>query len=90
METFGLHLEDGDDINERMLKKTQDGRQTAVQKAYDSLKDKDGYCFKTEVVDKALSYGCFTSRGQCDALMVKLSMEAKLTEKNKMIKINFN
>lgn len=88
--TFNLHLEDGDDINEHALKTTVDGRLTAIQKAYDSLKDESGYAFEDEVVNKALGYGCFASRGACKTLMGNLMTQGKITFKNNMMKLDLN
>jgi DNA replicative helicase MCM subunit Mcm2 (Cdc46/Mcm family) len=90
METFGLHFVDGEDINERTLKDTVDGRIQAIKNAYDSLKTDEGYAHEDKVVDKALTYNCFSSRGQCEAMMGRLRLESKLTEKHKMIKIRWN
>ncbi len=87
LKTFGMHFETGEFINESSLKKTEDGRRTAIRKSYDELKDDKGYAFESEVVTKACETKCFVSRGQAEALMQTLRMESKLTEKDNMIKI---
>ncbi len=87
LKTFGMHFETGEFINERSLKKTEDGRRTAIRKSYDGLKDDKGYAFEDEVVTKACETKCFVSRGQAEALMQTLRMESKLTEKDNMIRI---
>jgi len=89
LSTFGMHFEDGEFINESSLKKTEDGRRIAIDKAYNVLKNEKGYAFESEVIDKAVEYGCFTSRGQAQALMGTLRMECKLTERDNMIKISW-
>ena len=87
--TFDKHLEDGEFINERSLKKGKEGRDIAIQKAYDLLKNEEGYAFPDEVIEKVLTYGCFNSRGAVETALNNLRMESKLSEKNKMIKIDF-
>lgn len=84
--TFNMHFEDGEFINESSLKKTEDGRRTAMYKAYDKLKDENGYVFEDEVIDEALTYGCFNSRGLAKALINTMRMETKVSEKDKMLK----
>ena len=85
LSTFGMNFESGEFINEATLKKTEDGRRTAIRKAHDELKDENGYSFLDEVIEKALETKCFMSRGQADALINILRVESKLTEKNKMV-----
>ncbi len=84
--TFGLHFENGEFINERSLKKTEDGRKQALYKAFEKVKDELGYAKKTDIVDEALTYKCFTSRGQADALVEVMRLESKVHEKDKMLK----
>lgn len=87
--TLKMHFEDGEFINESSLKKNEDGRRTAIGNAYDKIKDKDGYAFKSDIVDGALEYKCFKSRGEADALIERMRLQAEVSEKNKMIKITF-
>jgi DNA replicative helicase MCM subunit Mcm2 (Cdc46/Mcm family) len=89
LSTFGMHFDDGEFINESTLKKTEDGRRTAIRKAYDKLKDEHGYAFEDEIVTSACNTKCFVSRGQAEALMQTMRMEGKTNEKNKMIKIDW-
>ena len=90
LKTFGLHIEDGQFIDERSLKNTTDGRKIAIQKAYDKLKDDEGYVFETDLTDEAMTYGCFTSRGTIKAMIQSMILEGKVSHKNNMIKIIWN
>lgn len=90
LDTFGLKLEEGDDINQSTLKTSVDGRLTAIKKAYDHLKNEDGYAFEDEVVDRALGYNCFKSRHECEVLMGRLSVNSQIIHKDKMIKVDLN
>jgi len=72
LETFNLHLEEGEDINDSSLKKTVDGRTQAIEKAFNALKDTSGYAFRSEVVDMCMDYGCFDSRAQCETVLERL------------------
>jgi DNA replicative helicase MCM subunit Mcm2 (Cdc46/Mcm family) len=87
--TFGMQFENGEFINESSLKKTEDGRRTAIHKAYDELKNEEGYVFQDELIDKALEYKCFASRGQAEALINVFRMESIVSDKNKMIRISW-
>ena len=89
LETFNLNLKEGEGITTESLKSTTDGRRTAVQKAYDALKDEDGYVFQDELIEKAFSYGCFRSENGVQALLHTLSLEGKTNEKDKMLHINW-
>ena len=90
LETFGLHFDEGEDINNTTLKTTVDGRLQAIQKAYEHFKDEKGYAFEDEVIDRALSYGCFANRGACQTLMGNLAVQGKIIHKDKMIKVDLN
>ncbi len=87
--TFNLNLKEGEGITTESLKSTTDGRRTAVQKAYDALKDENGYVFPDELIEKAFSYGCFRSENGVQALLHTLSLEGKTNEKDKMLHINW-
>ena len=89
LETFGMHFEDGEFIDEVSLKKTVDGKRQAIQKSYDALKDKNGYVFPDDLIEKALSYGCFHGEGEIKTILESLRVQAKLIEKNKMYHINW-
>ena len=89
LDTFGMHFEDGEFIDEVSLKKTVDGKRQAIQKSYDALKDKDGYVFPDELVEKAVSYGCFRGEGEVKTILESLRLQGKLSEKNKMYHINW-
>jgi len=89
LETFGMHFEDGEFIDEVSLKKTVDGKRQAIQKSYDALKDKDGYVFPDDLIEKALTYGCFRDEGEIKTILESLRVQVKLTEKNKMYHINW-
>ena len=54
--TFNMHFEDGEFINESKLKTTEDGRRTAIYKAYDKLKDDNGYVFEDDITNDALTF----------------------------------
>lgn len=89
LETFNLHLEEGERITATTLKSTTDGRRIAIQKAYDILKNEDGYVFKDELIEKAFSYGCFINKNGVKVLLSKFEMEGKTNEKDKMLHINW-
>ncbi len=89
LETFNLHLEEGEGITTESLKSTTDGRRIAIQKAYDILKNDEGYVFEDELIEKAFSYGCFINKNGVKVLLSKLEMEGKTNEKDKMLHINW-
>jgi len=88
--TFNLSLKEGEGITTESLKSTTDGRRTAIQKAYDLIKNEDGYVFLDELVTKAFSYGCFKSENGVKSLIHTLELEGKTNERDKMLHINWN
>lgn len=90
LETFNLHLKEGEGITTESLKSTTDGRRTAIQKAYDLIKNEDGYVFLDELITKSFSYGCFKSENGVEALIHTLELEGKTNERDKMLHINWN
>jgi len=89
LETFNLHLKEGEAITDESLKSTNDGRMIALKKAYDILKDDDGYVFQDDLEEKAFSYGCFTNIGQVKVWINRLGMDGKTNEKDKMLHISW-
>ena len=89
LDTFNMKMENGELINEENLKKTEDGRKTAIDKAWKKLKNDDGYAFEDDVITEALNYKCFKNRGEAETLMGKLALESQYTTKDNMIKFSW-
>ncbi len=87
--TFGLLFKKGEFIKEATLKKSEDGRMMAIKKAYDELKDENGYVFPDELVERIREFKVFRDK---DAILTKLEsmrLTSKFTEKNKMYKFTW-
>jgi len=90
LETFGMHLEQGEIISENSFKPTKSGKRTALRKAYDLLKDKNGFVFRADLANKASAYKCFKDLEEVNALLYDLDYASAISTQNKMIKIDWN
>ncbi len=89
MTTFGLDPKKGEVLAEGDIKKTENGRRTALRLAYDKIKDDDGYVFQDELVDMAFTYDVFRTKAIIIELLGKLSIEGATSEKNNMLYITW-
>ena len=86
LDTFDLKLEDGQSINERMLKRTKDGKLESIRNAFEEIQDKDGYAFEDEILDEVMKKKTFDTRGQATTHLHQLMEAGTVSRKNNMLK----
>ena len=90
MKTFGMDVEKGEILAESAIKKTADGRMIALKKAYDTIKDEDGYCFEDALLTEVMKYEVFKNGDSVKNLLHgQLTLRGMVSTKNNMITIDF-
>ena len=86
LDTLDLKLEDGQSINERMLKKRKDGKIESIRNSFKAIEDDDGYVFEDKVLDEIMKRKTFGTRGQASTELNRLREAGTISKKNRQLK----
>ena len=86
LDTLDLKLEDGQSINERMLKKRKDGKIESIRNSFKAIEDDDGYVFEDKVLDEIMKRKTFGTRGQASTELNRLREAGTISKNNRQLK----